>query len=164
MAPVTPRIAAQRDHSARLHELAERLLERLRAARVEPAERDEDGERRHDDQQQRQRHAEDVDVLQPGQQVERERQRAEEAAERDEREHAQAELAADQPAQVEAAVRGRLGQLVARRARGAHTASRRRSSPTWRRAIGTSAPSAITSTAVPLSCGRTSTARRRLTR
>ena len=59
-------------------------------------------------------------------------------------------------------MRGGLPQLVAGRAAD-HTASRRRSSATWRRAIGTSAPSAITSTAVPLSRGRTSTARRRLT-
>ena len=87
---------------------------------------------------------------------------ADDAAERDQRQQAQRELASGSAAAGRAR-RGRWPRPARRAGARAHTPSLRRSSPTWRRAIGTSAPSAITSTAVPFSRGRTSTARRRLT-
>jgi len=87
-----------------------------------------------------------------------ERQRADEPAEDDERQQRHAELRAAQAPQVEAAVGGGLAHLLA----GGQRCSHRRSSATWRRAIGTVLPSPNTSTAVPLKSGRTSTARLRL--
>ena len=156
----------KRDHSPRTSVRKASSIASARRA-VDPADDDEERERRHGDEQVGERDPAERDALQAARQQEHERQRAEQAAEGDEGHERQGELRPHQPAQVDAAVRGRVGELVAGgarpRPRVAHTRSLRSRSGKLRRATGTSLPSAITSAAVPFSCGRTSTARRRLT-
>ena len=86
-----------------LDQLAERVVEPVGAALLEQADREEERERRHDDEPDRQRDAEQLRVVQAGEQVEDQRQRADRAAERDEREQREPQLLAPQPPQVDAA-------------------------------------------------------------
>ena len=89
-------------------QLAERLVEPVGAALLEQADREEERERRHDDEPDRDRHAEQLRVVQAREQVEDQRQREDRPAEGDEREQREPQLLAPQPAQVDGGVGGRL--------------------------------------------------------
>ena len=156
----------------RLDELAE-VLSRASARRrtAQPSARNT-GERRHDHEPDRERDAEQLDAARAAA-AGRSRAAARRTAPR----------TPPAPGARASAARGAGGAGRARRApsrrparraecgcravverqRGTYIRSLRRRSATWRRATGTSLPSASTMLAVPPSSGRISTARRRLT-